>query len=559
MKKIVSAMLLLAIVVASMLAMASCGSTVGPDEDPAKVITALEDAGYDVEITYGLANTAVMNVDVSYKQIVAGKGENAIEVGLFRTEAIASAYFATMENTFKAIAEEKSKYNHAQVGNVVYGGMKTAIAVILENNESLDVKTALEALEGAGYTVTSSVGTYNIPTALAIKYTKLIATNPEGKSIEVEYFLKSGMAKKFYEANLDAYTNNQNEDESGTYTYLQHVDQTYVYNGHMDAAALITDGNPDAAREALIAAGYSVELTRGLEIELSGLPIDFMQYTATAEEDGSFDKRGTHLVIYEFTNEVYADDDLSAIAPPASTDAEDDSDEGEDEDVVVETYKIYPESAAAKAYYTAEGESFKDRTEDNSNYSYNVYGRLVYSGGKVLCSSVEKWARSAGSDRIVLTTPEEDLAKKEGESIVHKSLEAVESYKKRVDTLMNSISKNLVSKLKAEAGNASATDASFRAARVPLEYLKVTATDKDAEVKVDKKSGLVFEVIYCESDYFDGKALAKSYWDNNKKSYKATQEKLDLEGIDYEYFIDLQSDLIVYHGLVDVIEITKAK
>ncbi|MBQ8372379.1 MAG: hypothetical protein IJX38_05550 [Clostridia bacterium] len=567
MKKIVSAMLLLAIVVASVLAMASCSSTVGPDEDPAKVITALEDAGYDVEIIYGLANTPVMNIDVTFKQITAGKGENAVEVGLFRTEAIASAYFAAMEDNFEAIAEEKSKYNHAQIGNVIYGGMKTAIAVMLEGNDSVDVPTALASLEAAGYTVTASENSYSIPTALTVKYTKLTATNPDGKSIEVDYFLNSGMAAKFYALNVEEYAGTENEDETGTYTYLRHSSETYVYNGHSDAAALITDGNPDTAREALSAAGYSVEVARGSDIELEGLPIDYMQYTVTAAADGSFDNNGTHLVIYHFTNEVYADEDLSAIAPPVQADESEDTDgeaedeEGEDngEEVVVETYKIYDESATAKAYYTADSDNFKTMTENNSNYAYDVYGRLVFSGDKNLCASVEKWIKSTGKDKIVLTTSEEDAAKKANKSIVHDSLEAVEEYEARVNTLMNNISKVLLTRLKAEAGNAGAIEATFHAERVPLEYMKISAFDKSAEVKLDTKTGLIFEAVYCESDYFDGSALAKAYWDNNKKSYKALQEKLSIEGIDYDYFIDLQSNKIVYHGLVDVIDITKAK
>lgn len=568
MKKIVSAALLVALVVASILTMASCGATKGPSSDPATAINALKDAGYNVELTYGLEGSVVMNTDITYDVITATNGKSTVEISLFRTEKMASAYEETTRSYYKEISEQNSLFHYDRIGTVVYGGLKDAVAVVTEGNDELDIETAVAALEAAGYTVIESIKTANISTPVTVKYTKLTATNDDGE-IEIDYFLTSGMAKAFYNANKDDFAEKASENSSG-FTYLSHSDETYVYSGSTGAITLFSGANadaisdPDSAKTVLEDGGYTVSVSKGDEIELEKVGISYYQYSVTGDKSSSYDNNGTHLTLYYFTNEIYKDNDLiytidpSAPAPTEDSDA-DNGEDGETEDSEdakdEEIYVIFDESAAAEGFCTDMESDFKSITTKNSSYNNELYGRVFISGDKTLVATVKRWF-TTGQDVISLNTTEENNAKnKEATSITHKSLDSVNTYKTRVNTLLATVKKSLKSKLTDAGYTVTVGSNTTTVNRVTLEYLKVTATKKGAEVAVNDVSGLQLEIYYCDSDFFDSEKLAKSVWDSKKETFKDYAKELEAENIDYDYFIDLTTNTIVYHGITEVIDI----
>lgn len=567
MKKIVSAALLVVLVVASILTMASCGATKGPSSDPATAIDALKEAGYNVELTYGLEGSIVMNTDITYDVISASNGRNTVEISLFRTEKMASAYEETTREYYKELSEQNSLFGYDRVGSVVYGGLKDAIAVATKDNEELDIETAIAALEAAGYTVDESVKTATVSTPVTVKYTKLTATSDDGE-LEIDYFLTSAMAKGFFNAYKDEFATKAESDSS--FGYLSHSDETYVYSGSTAAIALFSGANadavstPDSAKTVLEEGGYTVTVNKGEDIELERAGISYYQYTVSGKKSSSYDNNGTHLTLYYFTNEVYKDNDLIyTIDPSAPAPVEDDAESGEDEDTNApeddKIYVIFDENAAAEGFITDMEEDFKKTTTKNSSYNNELYGRVFISGNKELVATVKGWF-TTGQDIISLNTTEENNAKnKEATSITHKSLDAVNTYKVRVNTLLANVKKELRSRLNDEGYTVSTTTTTKQLNRVSLEYLKVTATKKGAEVAVDDINGLQLEIYYCDSDLFDAEKLAKAVWDSKKESFKNYEKELEVDSIDYDYFIDLDAGTIVYHGLTEAIKVAAGK
>lgn len=116
MKKIISSVLLFAILAVAALALVSCA----PNSDPEKAAKALEDAGY----------TVMNGVKDGKGTLVASKGEDAVTITWFENDEQAKEAeeaYQKLYDAAKDAGEDVSDADFGSKGNMFWAGTKAAV------------------------------------------------------------------------------------------------------------------------------------------------------------------------------------------------------------------------------------------------------------------------------------------------------------------------------------------------------------------------------------------------------------------------------------------------
>ena len=125
MKKIISTVLVCALIFSCMLVLASCGA---PDSDPKAAKAALEEEGYTVTLNEGEKLTTLVAINDNVKE----KKYDYVEIYYFSTEADAEKAWETLEAKYSSEAEKlKDTDNEIEYGidgKLIYKGTKDAVS-----------------------------------------------------------------------------------------------------------------------------------------------------------------------------------------------------------------------------------------------------------------------------------------------------------------------------------------------------------------------------------------------------------------------------------------------